>query len=64
MEKEKKTNFFAYLLTALLVLDLFYYYSHKTNTVAVAYIYGALFVASYFCLLAAWKGRRKKSEEN
>ena len=48
MEKEKKTNFFAYLLPALLVLDLFYYHSHKTNTVAVAYIYGALFVASYF----------------
>ena len=64
MEKEQKTNFFAYLFLVLLALDVFYYYSHKTNTVTVAYIYGALFVASYFCLLAAWKGRRKKSEEN
>ena len=64
MEKENKTNFFAYLLVVLLALDVFYYYSHKTNTVAVAYIYGILFVSSYFCLLAAWKGRRKKSEEN
>ena len=64
MEKEQKTNFFAYLFLGLLALDVFYYYSHKTNTVTVAYIYGALFVASYFCLLAAWKGRRKKSEEN
>lgn len=64
MEKEQKTNFFAYLLVVLLALDVFYYYSHKANTVAVAYIYGILFVSSYFCILAAWKGWRKKSEEN